>query len=241
VLARCYRSCFVLAEQHDVRTIAFPSISTGVYGFPIHRAARIALTEIQAFLRRNGSVERVVVVCFQQQAFDAYTAALPAIVGHNTDPAFVGIAAIKKKQSKQLTLFEQWAREERWEKFHSEHYDWWMFPIDEESSYGRAWTVYEGDIAELKKDAEYIQKYLNGARLLALSWGWDMDQQSLVANPKPAQRWQRWPIRLYKAAKSLKLFGFVTQFESMKKYANGLMAKGESLLYHGRGLGVLFR
>src|ERR1700690_1080529 len=45
LLASCYRSCFALAEQHRIRSIAFPSISTGAYGFPIERAARIAVSE----------------------------------------------------------------------------------------------------------------------------------------------------------------------------------------------------
>src|ERR1043165_4466127 len=45
LLASCYRSCFALAQQHGIRTIAFPSISTGAYGFPMDRAARIAVRE----------------------------------------------------------------------------------------------------------------------------------------------------------------------------------------------------
>ena len=53
LLASCYRSCFALAEQHGIRTIAFPSISTGAYGFPMERAARIAVRETKAFLERE--------------------------------------------------------------------------------------------------------------------------------------------------------------------------------------------
>ncbi|HOC56987.1 MAG TPA: O-acetyl-ADP-ribose deacetylase [Verrucomicrobiota bacterium] len=68
LLASCYRSCFALAEQHGIRTIAFPSISTGAYGFPMERAARIAVRETRAFLERNASVEKVWLVCFGQGA-----------------------------------------------------------------------------------------------------------------------------------------------------------------------------
>jgi O-acetyl-ADP-ribose deacetylase (regulator of RNase III) len=64
LLASCYRSCFKLAEQHAVRTIAFPSISTGAYGFPMERAACIAVRETKMFLESNASVEKVVLVCF---------------------------------------------------------------------------------------------------------------------------------------------------------------------------------
>ncbi len=73
-LARCYRSCFALVEQNGVRTVAFPSISTGAYGFPIERASRIALAEIASFLRRNDSVERVIIVCFSRADAEIYGA-----------------------------------------------------------------------------------------------------------------------------------------------------------------------
>jgi O-acetyl-ADP-ribose deacetylase (regulator of RNase III) len=75
-LARCYRNCFVLAEQYGTRTIAFPAISTGAYGFPIAQASRIALGEIAAFLKRDSSLEKVVVVCFERAVFDSYQTAL---------------------------------------------------------------------------------------------------------------------------------------------------------------------
>jgi O-acetyl-ADP-ribose deacetylase len=64
LLAGCYRSCFVLVEQHNLKSIAFPSISTGAYRFPIERASRIAVAEIRRFLQANKSVQKVVVVCF---------------------------------------------------------------------------------------------------------------------------------------------------------------------------------
>jgi len=76
LLASCYRSCFALAEAHGIRTIAFPSISTGAYGFPMERAARIAVRETNGFLERNTSVERVRLVCFGKSAFQIYSQAL---------------------------------------------------------------------------------------------------------------------------------------------------------------------
>ena len=76
LLASCYRSCFALAEQHGIRTIAFPSISTGAYGFPMDRAARIAVRETKEFLERNTSVERVRLVCFGKSAFQINSLAL---------------------------------------------------------------------------------------------------------------------------------------------------------------------
>ena len=63
-LAACYRNSLALAEAHRVRTIAFPSISTGAYGFPFDRASRIAVREARAHLDRGGVIERIVFVCF---------------------------------------------------------------------------------------------------------------------------------------------------------------------------------
>ncbi len=76
LLARCYRSSFALAEEHHVRTIAFPCISTGVYGFPMDRAARIAIRETQSFLQRCKSLERVLLVCFGREAYQINERAL---------------------------------------------------------------------------------------------------------------------------------------------------------------------
>ena len=76
LLASCYRSCFALVEQHSIKTVAFPSISTGAYGFPMDRAARIAVRETKNFLARNQPVEKVVLVCFGASALEIYKAAL---------------------------------------------------------------------------------------------------------------------------------------------------------------------
>jgi len=80
-LARCYRSCLRLAEQHALKTIAFPSISTGIYGFPMERAARIAVTEIKSFLERNDSLEKAILVCFGEQALHCHEAAMKDVLG----------------------------------------------------------------------------------------------------------------------------------------------------------------
>ena len=81
LLASCYRSCFALVEQHGIRSVAFPSISTGAYGFPMDRAARIAVTETKKFLERNSTVEKVLLVCFGRAAFDTHNESLKEILG----------------------------------------------------------------------------------------------------------------------------------------------------------------
>ncbi|WP_194869541.1 macro domain-containing protein, partial [Myxococcus sp. AB025B] len=78
-LARCYKSVFALVEQHGLRSVAFPSISTGVYRFPIERAALIALREIRAALGRLPQLEKVTVVLFSQADLETYQRALAAL------------------------------------------------------------------------------------------------------------------------------------------------------------------
>lgn len=77
-LARCYRACFALAAEHDVRTIAFPSISTGRYRFPLEEAVPIALDAIKAELTRRPELAEVRVVCFEEPVYAAYAAGLAA-------------------------------------------------------------------------------------------------------------------------------------------------------------------
>ena len=76
LLASCYRSCFKLARAANVKSIAFPAISCGVYGYPIPQAARIAVRETRAALANLGDLQRVLFVCFTNEVAAAYQAAL---------------------------------------------------------------------------------------------------------------------------------------------------------------------
>jgi O-acetyl-ADP-ribose deacetylase len=72
LLASCYRACFDLARTNAIKTIAFPAISCGIYGYPIPDAARIALRETRDALKDNVVLERVVFACFAEEVFQAY-------------------------------------------------------------------------------------------------------------------------------------------------------------------------
>jgi O-acetyl-ADP-ribose deacetylase (regulator of RNase III) len=80
LLAACYRNSLALAKEHGVRTIAFPSISTGVYGFPMDRAARIAVRECRAFLEREPGCEEIRLVCFGAAALAVHEEALREVM-----------------------------------------------------------------------------------------------------------------------------------------------------------------
>jgi O-acetyl-ADP-ribose deacetylase (regulator of RNase III) len=80
LLAQCYRNSLALAEANHIKTIAFPSISTGVYGFPVERASRIAVAEVKGFLEKNTSLEKVIFVCFDRNTYGCYAKAVKDII-----------------------------------------------------------------------------------------------------------------------------------------------------------------
>ena len=83
LLANCYRNSLALAVQHNIRTIAFPSISTGAYGYPIEGASRIAVTEADSFLRHDPAIEKVLFVCFSKSDYNCYAAVLKEFIKEN--------------------------------------------------------------------------------------------------------------------------------------------------------------
>jgi len=77
LLASCHRRCLAMAEERGVRTISFPAISTGIYGYPLEPAAAIAIREVKAHLEKpDTKVREVAFVLFGKRAFEAYVTAL---------------------------------------------------------------------------------------------------------------------------------------------------------------------
>jgi O-acetyl-ADP-ribose deacetylase (regulator of RNase III) len=83
LLAACYRNSLALAADptYAIRTIAFPSISTGAFGYPLDLAARVAIAEIARCLPSHPPIERVTIVGFGHEAVQAYTHALAELRG----------------------------------------------------------------------------------------------------------------------------------------------------------------
>ena len=79
LLASCYRSALELAAEKGMASIAFPAISTGIYGFPPDRAAIIAAREVRTFLSETPDFDRVVFVCFDAETEEHYKVALPEL------------------------------------------------------------------------------------------------------------------------------------------------------------------
>jgi O-acetyl-ADP-ribose deacetylase (regulator of RNase III) len=76
LLASCYRASLRLATENSIRSIAFPAISCGAYGYPINQAARIAVATTIECIDKQPGIERVIFVCFEQEVFNAYREAL---------------------------------------------------------------------------------------------------------------------------------------------------------------------
>ena len=72
IMANCYRNSLQLAVGNDIKTIAFPAISCGAYGYPIEQAARIALETTRGFLVGNNRIDKVIFVLFSDDLYDAY-------------------------------------------------------------------------------------------------------------------------------------------------------------------------
>jgi O-acetyl-ADP-ribose deacetylase len=72
LLARCYRASFGFAVEHGLTSLAFPAISTGVYGFPRERATKIAVAETKQALAAAAAIERVIFACFDRETLGLY-------------------------------------------------------------------------------------------------------------------------------------------------------------------------
>jgi len=72
LLANCYKNSLKLAAENNIKTIAFPSVSTGVYRFPVERASKIAVKEVKDFLEKDSSIEKVIFVCFDDRIYEIY-------------------------------------------------------------------------------------------------------------------------------------------------------------------------
>ena len=72
LLSNAYRNSMQLAADNDVKTIAFPNISTGIYHFPKDEAAGIAITTVKDFLSEHHKIDKVIFVCFDEENYDIY-------------------------------------------------------------------------------------------------------------------------------------------------------------------------
>ena len=76
LLASCYRSCFAIARERGLNTLAFPAISCGIYGYPIPQAVEIAVRETRAELEANAAIQEIIFACFGGEVYSEYLRAV---------------------------------------------------------------------------------------------------------------------------------------------------------------------
>jgi O-acetyl-ADP-ribose deacetylase len=81
LLANCYRNSLELAARHGLETVAFPAISTGIYGYPLEPATRIAVIETARFLEAHPGIQQVTFVCFGDEAYRTYQQVMGEVLG----------------------------------------------------------------------------------------------------------------------------------------------------------------
>jgi len=81
LLARCYRNSLMLAESYGLQSVAFPAISTGIYGYPLREATTVAVRETRAWLQGHALPAQVIFCCFSADAAAVYSAALATATG----------------------------------------------------------------------------------------------------------------------------------------------------------------
>lgn len=76
LLTCCYKNSLILAKEHGIKSIAFPAISTGIYGYPSDQAAKIAVKTVKEFLKTDSSIAKIIFVCFDERTFQIYKSLL---------------------------------------------------------------------------------------------------------------------------------------------------------------------
>ena len=138
---------------------------------------------------------------------------------HSDAPVTAKVANLKRRQAEQLRIFEGYARGHQWDRFHTDHYDWWMFPINRPSSYGDLYNFSATELESLRSNPEFMASYRRGVQLVALSYGWDTTTSTPVPLMEKGQGWRHYGVRLGKMATSLQLLHEDGLFHSMQQFA----------------------
>ncbi len=134
------------------------------------------------------------------------------------------LTAFKAKQVETLSIFRQHAKPGSWEKLHQDHFDWWMFPIDDGSK-DEFNICSEEDVTTLRGDVEWLKGYHEALRLAAAAWGWDLTNACRIEPPETGMAWTNWDVRLAKMCRSLYLFEEEELLDSLQTFARDLQIK----------------
>lgn len=149
---------------------------------------------------------------------------------------YCGDGALLSLQKEQLHEFRQWSNLVKWDNFHSNHFDWWVFPINESSRYNKLFSVPNQNIQCLKENLNFLADYRELAGNVYLSWGWNLTSLEPLKESSVHQAWNNNSIRLYKSIKSFSLFAQIDLLRSALQFFYALGSTESSFVYCGRNL-----
>jgi len=157
--------------------------------------------------------------------------AKPARTVYENKTPYGGTKRLIKEQRNQTKKFEAWAKAKNWKRFHSEHFDWWTFPIDRGSiAYGYKYTPSQEEFEKLKRNVPYLNSLRRAASLYLRSMAWDMNAGDWIDNPD-FDRGQE-PLanvnqaRLFKIARSMQMHGLSNELRSVRRMVQSLRDAG---------------
>lgn len=219
-------------ESHIMR------LSTGgIDSFELDLDDKITATLLRGrvhYWNRSGS--REVKTSYRGNKFKAFATTGPKS-GRNikisgamkNDTPYIGDEKLIEEQAQQTEKFRRWKQKGEWRNFHSEHYDWWTFPIDKGSGpYGFMYDVSGDPLERLKKSINYLESLRDASAMYMESVGWDMRSGLWIQNPEPNQT----PVgninqqRLFKIGRSLQIHELTDSFDSVREFVNKLKSNG---------------
>ena len=226
-------------KQHTcVRTSVRTSVCTSVRGNKLYRSPYCAIekggfTEICLHVPSRMAARRRFLFLQAQQAWSVRP---PRWLDRGAFESMTSkkLTTFKAKQVETLSIFRQHAKTGSWEKLHQDHFDWWMFPIDDGSK-DEFNICSEEDVTTLRGDAEWLKGYHEALRLAAAAWGWDLTKARRIEPPETGMAWTFWDVRLAKMCRSLYLFEETERLDSLQTFARDLQKKekkGEGFFYN---------
>ena len=153
------------------------------------------------------------------------------IASTTNNTPFGGVENLIAEQAEQVKKFETWAAAQDWKKFHSEHFDWWTFPVDRGSAgFGFRYDINGQPLEELKQRPDYLKSLSRAADLYMQSMAWDLKKQDWMDKPDfdrgqdPTKHINR--ARLFKVARSLQIHNLDDEFKSVRTMAHSLRSGG---------------
>jgi hypothetical protein len=150
-------------------------------------------------------------------------------IGRRDNPTeFVGLDTLLAKHFAQSEQFDEWEKNNDWNAFHRNHFDWWMFPIPRGSNnYGDGYNITGEPLETLKADEKYMQSLAKSVRQYFRAMAWDIDKNDWIDNAdinngqNPIRNINA--ARLYKIAQSTYAHGMMKEHRSIRKMANSLI------------------